>query len=252
MPAFDRKSLVVLALVLVAGFLAIRPAPAQIPDTFTNLTVLPKDIEKGELVGIMRSFSGALGQRCVFCHVPGPDSLSLDGMDFASDDKEHKRIARVMMKMAGDINATLAASDIENPVQVRCITCHHGVAKPQTIENLMLEVAAAEGLPAARTRYRELREEYYGQAAYDFSEGPLHDVAETLARDHEDVDGAISIEEMNLELNGESAYSYIMLGQLQARKGDKEQAVASINKALELEPDNGYAKRVLEQLKSGN
>jgi hypothetical protein len=45
---------------------AAAPLVAQVPDEFTNLTVFPKDIGKRELIGAMRSFSGALGARCNF------------------------------------------------------------------------------------------------------------------------------------------------------------------------------------------
>ena len=78
--------------VLVALALATSAA-AQIPDQFTNLKVLPKDIAKGELVSLMREFSGALGVRCGHCHV-GESATSLEGFDFAADDKEPKRVAR--------------------------------------------------------------------------------------------------------------------------------------------------------------
>ena len=44
-------------------------ALAQIPDKFTNLKVLPKDIAKRDLVETMRSFSMALGVTCQHCHV---------------------------------------------------------------------------------------------------------------------------------------------------------------------------------------
>jgi len=36
-------------------------ASAQIPKEFTNLEVIPKDVESRQLVGIMRNFAGALG-----------------------------------------------------------------------------------------------------------------------------------------------------------------------------------------------
>ena len=80
-------------LLLVILFVASTPVAAQIPDEFTNLKVLPKDISKREMVSIMRSFAGALGVRCKHCHV-GEDPNSLEGYDFASDDPEPKRVAR--------------------------------------------------------------------------------------------------------------------------------------------------------------
>ena len=42
----------------------------------------------------------------------------------------------------------------------------------------------------------------------------------------------------------------MMLGQLYIMKGDKDSALASIQRALALEPDNEHAKRMLEQVKA--
>ena len=52
------------ALMLVAGL-----AVGQIPDEFQNLQVLPKDVEKRQLVDLMKSFCAALDVRCTHCHV---------------------------------------------------------------------------------------------------------------------------------------------------------------------------------------
>lgn len=61
----------VAAAVAVAVVMIFGPGPAsgQIPDEFKNLKVLPKDISKRDLTTVMRSFSHALGVRCVECHV---------------------------------------------------------------------------------------------------------------------------------------------------------------------------------------
>ena len=64
---------------LLCLLLAPATANAQVPDEFTNLKVLPKDIGKRELISVMRAFSSALGVRCKHCHM-GPDNLQ--GMDF--------------------------------------------------------------------------------------------------------------------------------------------------------------------------
>src|SRR5262245_60488717 len=93
-----RRTLSVLSLLVASS------ASAQIPDKFTNLQVLPKDISKAELVMTMRSLAGDLGFRCHNCHV-GPDDLT--GMDFAIDEKPTKKVAREMLKMVQTINATV-------------------------------------------------------------------------------------------------------------------------------------------------
>ena len=50
-----------ISLIVTASF-------AQIPDTYTNLKVLPKDIKKAQLMQYMKDFSKALGVRCHACH----------------------------------------------------------------------------------------------------------------------------------------------------------------------------------------
>lgn len=232
---------------LLAGSL---PVSAQIPDEFTNLQMLPKDIDKRELVSIMRNWAGALGVRCQYCHV-GDDPNSLEGYDFASDAKETKKVSRAMMKMTGEINGTLLpATGREMLVRVTCVTCHRGLEKPEALDDLLMSVIDIEGVPAAMERYRKLRDEYYGTGSYDFSPLTLSSVAESLAQQHDDVDGAISLMKLSVELDPDEANSYLVLGQLQMQKGDKDAAVASMERALKLDPDNRWAKRMLERAKS--
>ena len=134
-----RKTVLVFAAILAAA----AQAPAQIPETFTNLQVLPKDIPRAELVGIMRGFTRALGVRCDHCHV-GPGPATLEGFDFASDGKETKKVARVMMRMTQEINTRLLPQTGRSPLtEVRCMTCHRGVAKP--------ELPAPASFPAQRS-----------------------------------------------------------------------------------------------------
>lgn len=239
-----RLALLAVSIVLVAA----GSAKSQIPDKFTNLKVLPKDISKRELVSTMRSFSMALGERCSYCHV---DDDATGKTDFASDDKDHKETARTMMKMVGDINGVyLAKLEDKDRVKVRCITCHHGVALPRTIDNIVLDTAQKDGLDAALAKYRELRDKYYGSAAYDFSAVPLNEAAETMAQERNDVAGAITLAKFNLEFNPDNARTYLLLGQLYQASGDKAAAIANVEKSLELDPDNRWAKGILEKLKA--
>ena len=66
-----------------------------IPDTFTNLQVLPKEISKPALVGIMKNFCFTMNQRCSYCHVATDD---LSSADFPSDEKETKKKARELLR----------------------------------------------------------------------------------------------------------------------------------------------------------
>ncbi len=224
-----------LPLALLTLGLAAGTALAQIPDKFTNLQVAPKDIGKRELINMMKGFTGSLGVRCDHCHVSG-GKQGLEGFDFASDEKEPKKVARVMMKMVGEINdRLLPMTGRKDLVQVRCITCHHGLTEPRTLEQTLLEVADKDGVPAAIARYSELRKEYYGQGAYDFSAASLAGVAEELATTRKNADGAIAVLKLDIEEHPDEARLHAMLGDLYAGKGDKDAAIASYKRCLELD-----------------
>ncbi|MGH2563775.1 MAG: c-type cytochrome, partial [Ginsengibacter sp.] len=68
---------------------------------FKNLQILPKDISGHDLDSVMHHFTASLGVKCNFCHVRNEAEKK---MDFASDDKPEKKVARKMMLMAIDIN----------------------------------------------------------------------------------------------------------------------------------------------------
>ena len=221
---------------------------AQIPDTFENLKVLPKDITKGELVGRMREFAGALGVRCNHCHV-GENVMTLEGFDWSSDAKETKQVARGMIKMIAEINGKLLPGTGRSEAgPIGCITCHRGLEVPRTLKAVLREVVEAEGVDAAIERYKELREEYHGRGAYDFGLPTLSATAEWLARQKKDVAGALTIQKLNAELNPDNPNVYFLLGQLYAASGDKNLAVATFEHLLELQPDNVWAKKAIEKL----
>ena len=244
MKLLRRTALGILGLLVTLG-----PASAQLPDKFTNLKVFPQDIGKRELVGTMREFAGALGVRCDHCHAPAKEGA--EGLDFASDDLEPKRVARVMMKMTGEINdKLLPMTGRQSLTRVRCVTCHHGVTEPEPLDRLLSGLIGTAGVPAADKRYRELRQQYYGTGAYDFHWRTLNAVAERLAQEKNDVDGAIAIARLNLEFNADRGPCHAMLGQLLAAKGDREGAMASLRKALELDPQDERAKQALDKLQA--
>ncbi|HTD23943.1 MAG TPA: hypothetical protein VK738_14895 [Terriglobales bacterium] len=83
------------------------PMRNPIPDTFTNLQVLPKEITKPELVHIMKSFCITFEKRCSFCHVATDD---LSQADFASDEKDTKKKARELLRFILDTQKKPAAT----------------------------------------------------------------------------------------------------------------------------------------------
>lgn len=241
--------------VLFAGVIAsvqLRSASAQIPDEFKNLKVLPQDITKDELVQQMRSFSHALGVRCAGCHVSTKEgSVRLDDLDFASDDMQEKKIAREMMQMVAAINERIGQMDLESPNRVQCVTCHHGVQHPATLSMVMADAHTAGGLDSSVTRYRELRERYYGTAAYDFSPDALVEIGAARADQHRDFAGALALLRLNLEFNPQHVSTHIALGRVHAASGDTAASIASYEKALEIDPANRWAKQQLDRVKGG-
>jgi hypothetical protein len=135
--------------------LAVAPASAQqnpIPETFTNLQVLPKDISREQLVPIMRSFALNLGVRCEHCHLGEGNDLSQ--FDFASDARPAKATARRMIGLTRSINEALAqalgAPEAGAGQRVSCYTCHRGAVQPLTAPpgGGLTTVAPAARVPA--------------------------------------------------------------------------------------------------------
>lgn len=239
---------------VAAALWAPPPAAAQdsqlgLPEAPRNLQVLPADMSTREVVGMMRGFAGGLGVRCNYCHV-GDNPRDLDSTDFASDDKPAKQKARVMMRMVQEINQTHVAqlaelgSDSASLLRVNCSTCHHGQARPRTLQQVLEEAAGKGGAVMAIAEYERLRERYYGGWTYDFSEGALLATAEQLASGG-DVDGGIALVDKNLELFPESAFSFITRAQIQMRAGDAEGARASLDSCIETLAEPGFCEQAL-------
>jgi tetratricopeptide (TPR) repeat protein len=227
------------------------PSPAQIPDKFTNLEVLPKDISKPELMKVMRGFSGALGVRCQHCHFTH-DPEDLGQFSFASDEKPAKKIARSMMRLTQQVNAALHAEIGEarpDHLEVGCFTCHHGNSRPETLEQALVPVVEKDGSEAAIARYRELRSEYYGQAAYDFSEWSLVQIAEGLSKDPAQASAARALLNLNLEFYPESASTYARIAETYIAAGDTATAMTHFDKAMQLAPQDPWVKRRVDMIK---
>ncbi len=247
-----RRLWVVLGLAACWALTVAAPGAAQIPDTFTNLKVLPKDIKKNELVSIMRGFSFALNVRCIHCH-KGDDPADLATVDFASDERENKRIARTMMDMTTGINATLQTEiGAVRPkhLEVTCFTCHHGNRRPETLEHALVTELDAQGVDSTVVLYRRLRGEFYGGAAYDFGEWSLISIAENLSRDPKKLDAALALLNENLVHHDQSAGTYARIAETHLARGDTTSAMASFEKALALAPEDPWLKRRVERLKT--
>ena len=130
----SRKCGVIIAMVIVviAGTAAV-PSPSN---DYKNLKVLPKDINTKDLSRIMiDDFEDGLGVSCGFCHAEEKSSHKLD---YASDEKPEKEIARLMMKMTLDVNEKYF--QVTHPLigdstlSITCMTCHKGQPRPGDAE----------------------------------------------------------------------------------------------------------------------
>jgi len=239
------------------------PAPPQ-PK---NLQVLPQDTPAQEVVALMQQFNSALGVQCTFCHVQAPPQLLTPEetaagvgrgrgqgpppMDFAADTKPQKNAARAMLSMTRELNARLP-DRLGRPAaavtQVECVTCHRGVSRPEQLSDLLAQTMLTKGDGAAVATYRELRQKYYGSQAYDFREGVLVTLArQSLANSKPD--DAVAWMQLNLEFYPKSSASYTVLAQARVAKRDDSGAVKDLEKALELDSQNGEAKRQLDKLR---
>lgn len=185
----------------------------------------------------MQTIARSLGVSCDYCHTAARGSG-------ASEPK--KDIARQMIAMTRELNARVQQATGNASAKVECITCHHGVAIPRQLADVLTDTLRAKGADAAIAQYRELRARYYGSQAYDFSEDSLPDLADRIAAARPD--DAIALMKLNLEYNPKSARSYATIGYAYTRKFDDETAIAYYQKALEIEPNNGVIQGRLASL----
>ncbi|MGH7491671.1 MAG: c-type cytochrome [bacterium] len=226
-----------------------KTAFGQIPDKFTNLQVLPKNIDKRELVDMMKSFAAGLGVRCQYCHL-GEEGKPLDTFDFVSDERPAKQTARLMLRMVETINGeylSKIANHTETRTRVTCVTCHHGQNRPRSLEAVLYEEIAAQGIQSAVKKYHELRERYYGSFTFDFRERVLINLAQGLQTEGK-LDEAIEMLKLNAQFYPNSSGTHTVLGESLLLKGEKKLALESFKKALELDPNNQAAKSKMEEL----
>ena len=232
-----------LAFVLAYGF----PAQAQVPDKFTNLQVLPKTISRDDLVQQMRIFSFSLGVRCEHCHVRNASSHA---MDFASDEKKEKVTARTMMRMTQEINHNYVGTISTPPIQVECVTCHHGAPQPRTLEAVLSQEIDKNGVASAVTLYGKLRKEDYGDGKYDFSETSLNLLSESLLRKKMTKEAA-TVMELNADVNSPlSSWGYSCLALAHKANSEPEKAEKDFVKILEMDAQNKWAADELNAIRT--
>jgi hypothetical protein len=243
-----RRTLFVITAIALRSVVAAdgqAPAPGAAPPPMSNLQVFPKDASRQQVVTAMQGFAQALGVRCEYCHVDEPGVK----VDMASDEKPAKKTARAMLLMTRDINARIpeaTGKSADEATRVGCVTCHRGVAIPRQLADILGDTAVTKGLPAAIAQYKDLRNQYYGSMAYDFTEGGLIAAANRPGTRPED---AIVWLQLNIEYFPKSARTYIAMAQVHQRANDRNAALKDLERALELDPANAQAKQALERLK---
>ena len=236
--------------VLALPLRAQQPGP---PEKFENLKVFPKDIPRDSLLGIMRGFTTALGVNCQYCHVTEPAPAGAPGprerLRPALDDKQTKLTARFMLRMVHSLNdSVLPALDKRHTpaIRVTCATCHHGSPLPQTTQAMMSETIERAGVDSAIASYRKLRGEMIS-GRYDFREGPINDLALSLATSGRSAE-AIKLLEMNQEFFPSSADVDATMAEVYLKGGDKDRAITRYRAALVKRPQDPRILRRMQEL----
>ena len=129
----NRKLAIAAGLFGVMGLSIAASLPQQGPPKPQNLKVLPKNISGEQLDHIMDMWAASLGVHCNFCHARNEQT---NHMDFASDAKPEKKMAREMFEMTGKINKKFFEGKKDSlgmimESSVNCYTCHRGNAHPE-------------------------------------------------------------------------------------------------------------------------
>jgi hypothetical protein len=235
---------------LLLSLMAIGAAGEQMPNQFTNLQVLPKTITRAELSTFMRGIATELGVSCNHCHV-GPANLA--GMDFATDEKRTKQVARTMIAMTRAINeqyVSIIPEGTEPRQPVRCITCHRRATKPtRPLWDLLVETTVASGPSAALARYQTLRDEMLGSGLYDFREHTLAITGNKLRDERKMLAEAYEMFKRNAELFPRSANAMFAAGQAAQQLNNLAEAEAYYRKALAIDAAHAGALQGLASIK---
>jgi len=118
------------------------------PPRYKNLKILPKNTTKEEMDSLMHHFAASQGKKCNFCHVYNEEQKK---MDFPSDAKKEKNIAREMWKMTAKLNQKYFdvkdSKKLATKLEVTCFTCHRGAEHPET-KAPQLQKGPPPGAPA--------------------------------------------------------------------------------------------------------
>ena len=218
------------------------------PDSLINVQVFAKNTPVVQVWGNMRNIAFGLGVTCTFCHV-GREDAPLEQIDFASDEKRNKLVARQMMRMMQEANRRIDSipARATPAVSVTCATCHRGVSRPVPLATIISEVATASGADSALRVYRTLRDRYYGRDAYDFSEPSLNTAAFRTARAGKHDDG-FALLRFNEQLFPNTAALSIVRGNISLMRADTAAAEAAFREAIRRDSTSDEARGRLRDI----
>jgi hypothetical protein len=104
--------------------------------------------------------------------------------NFASDEKDTKKKARVMMRMVQEINEhhlQELGDRIDSSFEVDCHTCHKGRSDPRPLPVVLRSVYGEDGIDGVVNKYRALRTLYEDAGVYDFRPAVLTSLADEFA-----------------------------------------------------------------------
>ena len=239
------KSLVAVGLLAAVS----QSGRAQAVEPPKNLKVLPADLSRDSVVKLMRfDVASGLGVSCNFCH--GAPGVPFDSIDYASDERRTKRVAREMLRMVGRINGELLAGIPERgapAIQVSCITCHRGAARPLMLEDTLGTTLAAFGPDSVVAAYDRLKQRFFGRFAYDFGQRSLNTLAARLIEQNRLAD-ARRVLELNIREHPEAWDPVYTLAQVLESLGERDSALAQYQRVLTLFPTHGPSRRRVQAL----
>jgi hypothetical protein len=237
-----RRLLPAFALLVLPSVLAAQAAGKFPPDSLINVKVFPKSTPVNQVTAAMRNFASDLGVRCLFCH-EGKEGTPLAQVDFASDEKRTKLIARQMMLMTREINRRVDTlpGHTSTSLQVSCGTCHRGISKPTPLATVLVDAGTTSGADSAVRAYKALRNRYYGRASYDFGEGSLNTAALRLAQATKFGEAAAMLA-LNEEQFPTSSPIAVTRGDIALLRADTAAAEAAFREAVKRDANNQEAR----------
>lgn len=120
--------------------------PRQEEPKWKNLKVIPKNTDEDQMERIMYKFDKQLGVTCVYCHPFTKPNIFPKEVDFVTDEKREKVIARKMMMMTDKLNKkyfnyknNYSLESLNKPMGISCNTCHRGIPKPNNMKLFNIE-----------------------------------------------------------------------------------------------------------------